>query len=115
MTEKPPHVAAARWAQVYVIAPATADLLARLTAGAAAEPGVAAGVDVPGAAAGLPGDERRDVARRRRAAQRRAPARARGRVPRARHGHLAEGYDAIGRLVEPEAIGERALQLAAGV
>jgi phosphopantothenoylcysteine decarboxylase/phosphopantothenate--cysteine ligase len=29
-------------------------------------------------------------------------------------GHLAEGYDAIGRLVEPEAIVERALQLAAG-
>ena len=29
-------------------------------------------------------------------------------------GHLAEGYDAIGRMVEPDAIVERALQLAAG-
>jgi hypothetical protein len=27
-------------------------------------------------------------------------------------GHLAEGYDAIGRMVEPDAILERALQLA---
>jgi phosphopantothenoylcysteine decarboxylase / phosphopantothenate---cysteine ligase len=28
-------------------------------------------------------------------------------------GHLAEGYDAIGRMVEPEAILARALELAA--
>jgi phosphopantothenoylcysteine decarboxylase/phosphopantothenate--cysteine ligase len=28
-------------------------------------------------------------------------------------GHLAEGYDAIGRMVEPEAMLERALALAA--
>lgn len=111
---EPPHIAAARWAQVYVIAPATADLLARLAAGAAADPVSLLALTCRGPLLVCPAMNdamwhaaavQRNVARlRERGVEFLGPA----------TGHLAEGYDAIGRLVEPEAIGERALQLAAG-
>lgn len=99
-----PHIAAARWAEVYVIAPATADLLARLAAGAAADPVslLALTCRCPVLVCPAMND-----------AMWNAPAvqdNCARLAARGVHflgpvtGHLAEGYDAIGRMVEPEAI-----------
>ncbi len=111
---EPPHIAAARWAEVYVIAPATADLLSRLAGGAAADPVslLALTCRCPLLVCPAMNDSMWN-----------APA-VQHNVARLRErgttflgpvtGHLAEGYDAIGRMVEPEAILERALQLATG-
>lgn len=109
-----PHIAAARQAEVYVIAPATADLLARLAAGAAADPVslLALTCRCPILVCPAMNDAMwTNVAVQHNVAVLRA---------RGLHflgpvtGHLAEGYDAIGRMVEPEAIFDRALALAAG-
>lgn len=109
-----PHIEAGRWAQVYVIAPATADLLSRLAVGAAADPVslLALTCRCPLLVCPAMNDAmwespavQRNVARlRERGVHFLGPA----------TGHLAEGYDAIGRLVEPDAMLERTLQLAAG-
>jgi phosphopantothenoylcysteine decarboxylase/phosphopantothenate--cysteine ligase len=109
-----PHIDAARWAQVFVIAPATAHLLAKLAGGAADDPVslLALTCRCPLLVCPAMNDS-----------MWLSPAvhancerlRARGVEflgPVA--GHLAEGYDAIGRLVEPEQILARALALAAG-
>lgn len=106
-----PHLDAARIAQVYVIAPATADVLARLAAGAADDPVslLALTCRCPlllcpamNDAMWLSPVVQDNVARlRARNVEVLGPV----------QGHLAEGYDAIGRMVEPEAILQRALQL----
>ncbi|HEX5051841.1 MAG TPA: flavoprotein [Planctomycetota bacterium] len=102
-----PHIDAAKWAQVYAIAPATADLLARIAAGAAddAVSLLAMTCRCPllvcpamNDAMWLAAPVQANVARlRERGVQFLGPI----------VGHLAEGYDAIGRMVEPEAIQER--------
>lgn len=107
-----PHIEAARTASVYVIAPATADLLARLAAGAADDPVALLALTcrcpilvcpamndtmwlAPATQANVARLTERGV-----------------HVLGPVHGHLAEGYAAIGRMVEPDAIVARALQLA---
>ncbi len=107
-----PHIEAARLAQVYVIAPATADLLAKLAAGAADDAVclLALTCRCPVLVCPAMNDAmwtatvvQENVVR----------LQARGwHLLGPVQGHLAEGYDAIGRMVEPEAILERALQLA---
>ncbi len=100
----PPHIEAARQAALYAIAPCTADLLARLAAGAAddAVSLLAITVRCPIVVCPAMND-----------AMWTAPAVVRNvEVLRSRGvhflgpvvGHLAEGYDAIGRMVEPGAI-----------
>jgi phosphopantothenoylcysteine synthetase/decarboxylase len=109
-----PHIAAAARAKVYVIAPATAGLLARLAQGAADDPVTLLALTCRCPILLCPAMND---------AMWLSPAvQANVAVLRARGclllgpvtGHLAEGYDAIGRMVEPDAIVERALQLAAG-
>jgi len=107
-----PHIDAARAAQVFVIAPATADLLAKLAAGAADDPVTLLALTCRCPLLVCPAMN--DAMWQSVVVQRNVEAlRARG-----VHflgpvvGHLAEGYDAIGRMVEPDAIVERALQLA---
>jgi phosphopantothenoylcysteine decarboxylase/phosphopantothenate--cysteine ligase len=109
-----PHIAAARQAAVYVIAPATADLLARLANGAAADPVSLLAITCRCPILVCPAMN--DAMWSNAAVQHNvAVLRARGvHFLGPATGHLAEGYDAIGRLVEPEAILERALALAAG-
>lgn len=107
-----PHIEAARTADVYVIAPATADLLAKLANGAAddAVTLLALTCRCPILICPAMND-----------AMWNAPAVQENRARLAARGveflgpvtgHLAEGYDAIGRLIEPDAILARALQLA---
>lgn len=108
----PPHIAAARAASVYVVAPATADLLARLAAGAAADAVslLALTCRCPILVCPAMNDSMWLAAA---VQQNVATLRARGcEFLGPVTGHLAEGYDAIGRMVEPDAIVERALQLA---
>lgn len=108
-----PHIDAARWAQVYVIAPATADLLAKLALGAADDPValLATTCRCPVVLCPAMNDamwlasstqQNRDALQRR-GLQFLGPV----------EGHLAEGYDAIGRMVEPEAILQRVRQMLA--
>ncbi|MCA8948676.1 MAG: phosphopantothenoylcysteine decarboxylase [Planctomycetes bacterium] len=99
-----PHLEAAKSAQVYVIAPATANLLAGLAMGVAADPVALLALtcrcpillcpamnDAMWQAAAV----QANVARLRdRGLHFRGPV----------TGHLAEGYDAIGRMVEPDEI-----------
>lgn len=108
-----PHIEAARFAQVYLIAPATADLLARLALGAAddAVSLLALTCRCPIVVCPAMND----------AMWTSAAVQANCSVLRARgvqflgpvEGHLAEGYDAIGRMVEPETMLEHVLRLAA--
>ncbi|MEO6596200.1 MAG: flavoprotein [Planctomycetota bacterium] len=108
-----PHIDAAKWADVYAIAPATADLLAKVAAGAADDPVslLAMTCRCPlllcpamNDAMWLAASVQANVARlRERGVQFLGPV----------TGHLAEGYDAIGRMVEPEAIHDRLEALAA--
>ncbi len=108
-----PHIDAARWAEVLVVAPATADLLANLAFGAAGDPVslLALTCRCPvlvcpamNDAMWLSPPVQQNCARlAERGFQFLGPV----------AGHLAEGYDAIGRMVEPDAILARALQLAA--
>jgi len=106
-----PHIDAASWADVFVIAPATADLIARITAGAAADPVslLALTCRCPILVCPAMND-----------AMWNAPA-VKENVDRLRSrglhfvgpvvGHLAEGYDAIGRMVEPDEILTEAMKL----
>jgi phosphopantothenoylcysteine decarboxylase/phosphopantothenate--cysteine ligase len=106
-----PHIEAARAARVYVIAPATADLLAKLALGAADDPVslLALTCRCPLLVCPAMNDSmwlatavQENVAR----------LRARGvHLLGPVTGHLAEGYDAIGRMVEPEAILARVAEL----
>ena len=109
-----PHIEAARAASVYVIAPASADLLAKLAGGAADDPVALLALTcrcpllvcpAMNDAMWLAPAVRANVARLlERSVQFLGPV----------TGHLAEGYDAIGRLAEPDHIVERVLQLAGG-
>jgi phosphopantothenoylcysteine decarboxylase / phosphopantothenate---cysteine ligase len=106
-----PHIEAGREAKVYVIAPATADLLARLAAGAAddAVSLLALTCRCPVLLCPAMNDamwQSPSVQRNVDVLQQRGM-RLLGPVV----GHLAEGYDAIGRMVEPEAIAEEVLAL----
>jgi phosphopantothenoylcysteine synthetase/decarboxylase len=102
-----PHIEAARGAGVYCIAPATAGVLAQLASGAADDPValLATTVQCPIVLCPAMND----------AMWQRASVQHNVEVLRARgvetlgpvDGHLAEGYDAIGRMVEPDAILER--------
>ena len=107
-----PHIDAARAASVYVIAPATAGLLATLALGAADDPVALLALtcrcpilvcpamnDAMWSSPSVQDNCARLAAR---------GLHFLGPVM----GHLAEGYDAIGRMVEPDAILERAFQLA---
>ena len=106
-----PHIEAGRKAAVYVIAPATADLLARLAAGAAddAVSLLALTCRCPlllcpamnDAMWQSPAVQRNVDVLRQRGARFLGPV----------LGHLAEGYDAIGRMVEPEAIAAEVIAL----
>ena len=100
----PPHIAAAARARVYVIAPATADLLARLAAGVCDDPVslLAITCRCPILVCPAMNDAMwtSAVVQRNVAELRRRGVRLLGPVT----GHLAEGYDAIGRMVEPEQI-----------
>lgn len=108
---QPPHIAAARAAALYVIAPATADLLARLAAGACddAVSLLAITVRCPlllcpamNDAMWLNAAVQHNVGvLRQRGAQFLGPT----------EGRLAEGYEAIGRMLEPEAIVEHVQRL----
>ncbi|MCR9246385.1 MAG: hypothetical protein NXI31_15235 [bacterium] len=109
-----PHIDAAQWADVYAIAPATADLLARLAGGAAADPVALLALtcrcplllcpamnDAMWQAAAVQDNVARLQAR---------GVRMLGPVV----GHLAEGYDAIGRMVEPDEILAEIVKLGGG-
>ena len=108
-----PHIDAARTAQVYVIAPATAGLLARLRAGAADDPVtlLALTCRCPRLLCPAMNDAMwlQPVVQDNVAALRARGWRLLGPVT----GHLAEGYDAIGRMVEPDAIADEVQRLAA--
>ena len=99
-----PHIAAARAAHCYAIAPATADLLARLAAGAADCPVTLLALTCRCPIVVCPAMN--DSMWLHPAVQQNVERlRARGvRVLGPVTGHLAEGYDAIGRMVEPDAI-----------
>lgn len=109
-----PHIDAAREAQVYCIAPATADLLAGLAAGVASDPVtlLALTCRCPVLVCPAMNDsmwlapvvQQNAAALRARGLDLLGPA----------VGHLAEGYDAIGRMVEPDAIAARLDALLAG-
>jgi phosphopantothenoylcysteine decarboxylase/phosphopantothenate--cysteine ligase len=97
-----PHLTAAKEAECYVVAPVTADLLARLAAGLADDP-----VSLLALCCRCPRllcPAMNDVmwlserVRRNAEALRAAGFEMMGPV----HGHLAEGYDAAGRMVEPD-------------
>ena len=99
-----PHIAATRGAALFVIAPATADLLAKLAAGVADDPVCLAALACPGRKLLIPA---MNDAMWQNPATQASVARLRalgfaflGPVV----GHLAEGYDAIGRMVEPAQI-----------
>lgn len=99
-----PHITAAAGAAIYVIAPTTADLLARLAAGACDDPVALLAVTcrcpivvcpAMNDAMWLSTPVQHNVALlRARGIEMLGPV----------VGHLAEGYDAIGRMVEPEQI-----------
>jgi phosphopantothenoylcysteine decarboxylase/phosphopantothenate--cysteine ligase len=107
-----PHIDAARAANVYVIAPATADLLARLAFGVADDAVTLLATTCRCPVLVCPAMN--DAMWQARAVQANVATLA----ARGVHflgpvtGHLAEGYDAIGRMVEPDAILARALELA---
>lgn len=99
-----PHIDAARRSRLYVIAPATADLLARLAAGAADDAVTLLALTsrcplllcpaMNDAMWTHPVVQRNVETLRQRGAELLGPV----------SGHLAEGYDAIGRMVEAEGI-----------
>ena len=108
-----PHITATRAAEVMVVAPATADLCARLAAGVADDAVTLAALAFAGRRLLCPAmndamwlasstQQNRDALQRR-GLQFLGPV----------EGHLAEGYDAIGRMVEPEAILQRVRQMLA--
>ncbi|MCK5941656.1 MAG: phosphopantothenoylcysteine decarboxylase [Planctomycetes bacterium] len=106
-----PHIDAARGAGVYCIAPATAGMLAQLAAGAADDPVALLATTVPCPIVICPAMNdamwQRPVVQQNVAKLRSRGVETLGPV----EGHLAEGYDAIGRMVEPDAILERLLAI----
>ena len=109
-----PHIAAARAARVYAIAPATADLLGRLAAGLADDAVSLLAITCRCPLLLCPAMN--DAMWLQQVVQRNvAELRARGcRFCGPATGHLAEGYDAIGRMVEPEAIADEIMGLLGG-
>jgi phosphopantothenoylcysteine decarboxylase/phosphopantothenate--cysteine ligase len=109
-----PHIAAARAAQVYVIAPATADLIARLRAGVADD--AVALLALTCRCPRLLCPAMNDAMWLHPSVQDNvAVLRDRGwRFLGPVTGRLAEGYEAVGRMVEPEQIAAEALRLGAG-
>jgi phosphopantothenoylcysteine decarboxylase/phosphopantothenate--cysteine ligase len=99
-----PHLAATRDADVLVIAPATADLLAKLAAGVGDDPVTLAALTCACRRLVCPAMNdamwRSPVVQRNLETVRRLGFEVLGPV----EGHLAEGYDAVGRMVEPETI-----------
>jgi phosphopantothenoylcysteine decarboxylase/phosphopantothenate--cysteine ligase len=106
-----PHIAVGKAADLYVVAPATAGVLSRLAAGAADDPVSLLALTSRCPLLVCPAmNDAMWLA----AATQENVARIKGRgahVLGPVEGHLAEGYDAIGRMVEPDAILARALQL----
>ena len=102
-----PHIEAGRAAQVYCIAPATAGVLAQLASGAADDPVALLATTVQCPILLCPAMN--DAMWQRAAVQRNVEVlRARGvEMLGPVEGHLAEGYDAVGRMVEPDAILDR--------
>jgi phosphopantothenoylcysteine decarboxylase/phosphopantothenate--cysteine ligase len=109
-----PHIDVARWAHVYLIAPASAALLSNLARGAADDPVSLLAItcrcpilvcpamnDAMWTAAAV---QDNCAILRRRGVELLGPV----------QGHLAEGYDAIGRMVEPESIHARVEAVLAG-
>ena len=106
-----PHIAAARIAQVFVVAPATADLLGRFAAGLADDP--VALLMLTCRCPVLVCPAMNDAMWLHAAVQHNtAVLKARGvHFLGPVEGHLAEGYDAIGRMVEPDRIADEVLRL----
>jgi phosphopantothenoylcysteine decarboxylase/phosphopantothenate--cysteine ligase len=106
-----PHLEAAKVASVYVIAPATADLLAKLAFGAADDPVCLLATTCRCPILVCPAMN--DAMWTGTAVQQNvATLRARGwQFLGPVTGHLAEGYDAIGRMSEPDAIAEAIARL----
>ena len=99
-----PHIEAARGAGVYCIAPATAGVLAQLASGAADDPValLATTMQCPIVVCPAMNDA---MWRQSSVQQNVATLRGRGvETLGPVEGHLAEGYDAIGRMVEPDEI-----------
>lgn len=106
-----PHIDAAKNADVYCIAPATASILAKLACGAADDPVALLALTMKCRIIVCPAMN--DAMWNAEAVQANvATLKSRGvEVLGPVTGHLAEGYDAIGRMVEPEAILERLLEV----
>lgn len=106
-----PHIDAAQNADVYCIAPATAGVLAQLATGAADDPVALLALTVECPIVVCPAMN--DAMWQAEAVQANVSTlKSRGvEVLGPVSGHLAEGYDAIGRMVEPEAILERLLEV----
>ena len=106
-----PHIDAAKNADVYCIAPATAGVLAQLASGAADDPVALLGLTVKCAIVVCPAMN--DAMWHAASVQKNvATLQSRGiEVLGPVSGHLAEGYDAIGRMVEPEVILARLLEV----
>ena len=100
----PPHITASREAELYVIAPATADLLGKLAAGVADDPVclLALACRCPRLIVPAMNDAMWESAAVRRSVEHCAELGFRQVGPVV--GHLAEGYEAIGRMAEPEVI-----------
>jgi phosphopantothenoylcysteine decarboxylase/phosphopantothenate--cysteine ligase len=108
-----PHIAAAKAAQVYVVAPASADLLARFAAGLADD--AVSLLMLTCRCPILVCPAMNDAMWQHGATQKNVEVlRARGvRFLGPVVGHLAEGYEAIGRMVEPEQIAAELARLGA--
>ena len=108
-----PHIDAAPWAQVLVIGPATAGLLHKLAAGAADDPVSLLALTCRCPVLVCPAmNDAMWLAEP--VQQNCALLRARGwQLLGPVSGHLAEGYDAIGRMVEPDEILARTLAMVA--
>ncbi len=100
----PPHITATRDIDVFVVAPATADLLARFAAGACSDPVSLAAVITKCRKIICPAMNdamwESPVVQRNLATLKELGFEVLGPV----EGHLAEGYSGIGRMVEPEVI-----------
>lgn len=99
-----PHVAATRWADLLVVAPATADLVARLAMGLCDDPVALAAVACRCPRMVCPAMN--DAMWENPVVQRnvRTLVELGFEIVGPEVGHLAEGYDAVGRMTEPERI-----------
>lgn len=109
-----PHIEATRTADVLVVVPATADLLAKLAAGVADDPVTLAAIAArcPKLLCPAMNDAmwENGIVQRNLQTLRAAGFAVLGPVS----GHLAEGYHAVGRMVEPEAIVAELQRLTSG-